>query len=168
MSWSVGINKPEKMYPLLKEKTIENIFFKKTLRTISSRQFDEWVRQYASIIEPQINCLECANCCKKLEPGIDLKELETLADKKQLTINQFKQQYIAFDGDTYYLNTKPCIFLNGNACGIYHQRPSACQEYPHLNKSDLKHRYTFWDNYTKCPIVFNIIEAIKAKMNFAQ
>lgn len=157
---------PEDMAPLLKRKAIENLFFRKHLRGFSSVAIDRHVHDLAREWEQQIDCLACANCCKKLEPGIEPEEAERLAAAKQMSIETFKETYVAYDGDAYYLRQKPCMFLEGCACSIYTERPAACAGYPHLDQSDMKHRRTFWENYHVCPIVFNVLESLKERLGF--
>ena len=100
-----------------------------------------------------VDCVKCANCCKKLEPGLE-----------EMTV--FKQKHIAFDGNAFYLKTKPCMFLNDCLCSIYTNRPAACSGYPHLNQTEMKYRKSFWENYSVCPIVFNVIERLKKDLEF--
>ena len=156
----------DQIAPLLKDKTIENIFFKKFLRDIPSATFDEKIHRLQHEVSAQIDCLKCANCCKKLEPGVEESEIEVLAKIRQQPAEDFKQQFIAYDGDALYLQTKPCMFLNECACTVYEQRPAACAGYPHLDQTDMKFRRSMWENYAVCPIVFNVLEAAKAELGF--
>lgn len=160
------IDTPEAMAPLLTEKNIENIFFKKFLRNQTSSSIDEFIHQSYPIVSAQINCLECANCCKKLEPGIEQTEISELAQLNHQLPEVFKQNHVAYDGDAYYLKAKPCLFLTDNMCSIYNNRPQSCSGYPHLDQKDMKFRRTFWENYAICPIVFNVIESLKVSLGF--
>lgn len=157
---------PSQIAPFLRDKTIENIFFKKFLRGVSSKEVDEHIHRLSETVSAQIDCLACANCCKKLEPGLEQSEIEVLATARQQEIETFKQQYVAYDGEALYLKTKPCMFLNECACTIYEDRPAACAGYPHLNQPDMKFRRTLWENYSICPIVFNVLEELKKELNF--
>lgn len=163
---SVRITTPELMAPLLANKQVENIFFKKHLRQFASAVIDEKVHRFYPQVSADIDCLACANCCKKLEPGLEHSEVERLAEAAKQSIEVFKQQFLAYDGDALYLQTKPCMFLNGCACTIYEQRPAACGAYPHLDQPDMKFRQTFWANYSICPIVFNVVEQLKQETGF--
>lgn len=160
------LSHPQQIKPLLAEKAIENIFFKKHLRQFSSAKIDLMIGELQDAITPQIDCMQCANCCKSLEPGLEQDEVEKLAQLKQMEIENFKQTFVAYDGEAHYLKAKPCLFLNDCACSIYNDRPKACQEYPHLLQKDMKYRKTFWENYSICPIVFNVIEELKKQTNF--
>jgi len=162
----VLVKTPSEMFPLLKQKSVENIFFKKYLRAVSSKTVDELVHNLNKKIEPQINCLKCANCCKKLEPGLENAEIEQLASSLNQDAVLFKRQHVAFDGNELFLKAKPCLFLTNCTCTIYEKRPMACAGFPHLNTADIKYRRSFWENYAVCPIVFNVMEALKNKLNF--
>lgn len=157
---------PDQIAPFLKDKSIENIFFKKFLRDVPSVKVDEKIHRLQQEVSAQIDCLKCANCCKKLEPGLEASEIEILANMRQLPVEDFKEQFVAYDGEALYLQTKPCMFLNDCSCSIYDQRPAACAGYPHLDQSDMKYRRSFWENYTVCPIVFNVMEELKAELGF--
>ena len=154
------------MRPLLAKKAVENIFFKKHLRQYSSTVVDELIHELNAEIAPKIDCLACANCCRNLEPGIEDNELEKLAELTGTTTELFKQLFVGFDGETLFLKTKPCAFLKEFACEIYTNRPGACKGFPHLDGKDMKYKRSLWTNYTICPIVFNVIEHLKMRLNF--
>jgi Fe-S-cluster containining protein len=160
------IQHPEEILPLLAQKNIENIFFKKHLRNFSSEEIDAHIHRLNTEVSAQIDCTTCANCCKKLEPGLEPNELETLALQKNMPPDVFKQQYVAFDGEAQFLKTKPCMFLADCKCSIYAVRPAACAGYPHLDGKDMKYKRSLWSNYGVCPIVFNVLEALKSELQF--
>lgn len=61
----------------------------------------------------------------------------------------------------------PCCFLNGNECKIYKNRPYDCESYPHLHKKRFIYRlFGIIDNLEICPIVYNVYEQLKIKLNF--
>jgi Fe-S-cluster containining protein len=152
--------------PVLKEKSVENIFFKKHLRTFSSSAVDAIVARLSDTISKQIDCTQCGNCCKHLEPGLEDTEIETLAGLKGMTAEDFHERYVRFDGQSQFLQTKPCMFLDGNLCTIYDSRPGACAAYPHLDQPHIKYKRSVWENYAICPIVFNVVEALKTELGF--
>lgn len=147
-------------------KAIENIFFKKHLRNFSSEKVDDLVHQLDKEISPQIDCTQCGNCCKKLEPELSSEEMVKLALVKNECPEQFKNKYVLHDGKSHFLKTKPCMFLKECKCTVYSSRPQACAGFPHLNLKDFKFRSTFWSNYSLCPIVYNVIESLKEKTGF--
>lgn len=157
---------PSQLQPLLAQKNVENIFFKKHLRNISSAEIDEKIHALNEEVSARVDCTQCANCCKRLEPGLEPNEIEVLAQQKQMPAELFKQAHVAFDGEALFLKTKPCMFLDECKCSIYTYRPAACAGYPHLDGKDMKYKRSLWSNYSTCPIVFNVIEALKSQLNF--
>ncbi len=160
------IQHPAEISPLLKEKNIENIFFKKYLRNYSSATVDANVHELNKSISTQIDCINCANCCKQLEPGLEQAEMEVLAAQQNMLPEDFKSRHVQFDGDTLFLKTKPCMFLHECKCTAYTIRPKACADYPHLNQKDMKYKRSLWENYGICPIVFNVVESLKERLGF--
>jgi Fe-S-cluster containining protein len=62
-----------------------------------------------------------------------------------------------------------CIFLNGNDCTIYEDRPDTCRNFPHLVRGSGSIESRMWqmiDRATYCPIVYNSLEAYKDIVNF--
>lgn len=161
------ITHPTHILPLLPQKNIENIFFKKHLRNIASSVVDEKIHALNKHISEHIDCTQCANCCKQFEPGLETHEIETLAEQKHMPSDLFKQQYVAFDGEAQFLKTKPCMFLHDCKCSIYSHRPAACAGFPHLNGKDMKYKRSLWNNYGVCPIVFNVVERLKLELGFS-
>jgi Fe-S-cluster containining protein len=111
-----------------------------------------------------IDCLECANCCKNISPIIkdsDIVRIAKFLKMKPADLTQ-KYMYLDNDGDYVYKQT-PCPFLlSDNYCSIYNVRPNACKEYPH---TDRKRFYQILDltskNATICPEVYYFIEELK-------
>jgi hypothetical protein len=77
------LKSPEDLVAIIPQKSIENIFFKKHLRNYSSATVDEKIHALNKQVSAQIDCTLCANCCKKLEPGLEYHEIENLAQKKE-------------------------------------------------------------------------------------
>lgn len=114
----------------------------------------------------EINCLQCANCCKTTSPIFYQKDIERIAKYLKLKPSEFIDKYLHIDEDKdYVLNVAPCPFLDAdNYCSVYEHRPTACREYPH---TDRKRFYQILDltlaNTAICPAVFKIIEKLKEK-----
>lgn len=87
----------------------------------------------------QIDCLDCANCCKTTSPIFIQTDIDRLAKNFRMKISQFIDEYLHRDeeGD-YVLNSSPCPFLGSdNKCLVYENRPKACREYPHTNRKNI-------------------------------
>jgi hypothetical protein len=62
-----------------------------------------------------------------------------------------------------------CVFLSGNECTVYDDRPASCRDFPHLIRGagSLESRmWAFIDRAVYCPIVFNTLEAWKVETEF--
>jgi Fe-S-cluster containining protein len=143
-----------------------NAKLKVRIKRIPARQLDEAVAAIAKDVIAAIDCTQCANCCKTLEPELAESEIERLAQHRQETRAAFEKKFLGYDShrEVHYL--KPvCTFLRDNRCTAYAERPDACREYPRL-LPDLKFRWKkTMQDYELCPIVFNTIELLRAKLD---
>lgn len=139
---------------------------KKLKRKLPVR-FDEIVRTFQEEIFTKINCLDCANCCKTLGPRISDKDIGKLSRHLKIKPSDFTHSYLRLDEDgDYVFKTMPCPFLRqDNFCSIYDDRPSACKDYPHL---DRKRIYQVLDlslkNSFVCPVVLEVFERMRKEV----
>ena len=64
------------------------------------------------------------------------------------------------------MNKIPCHFLHENKCTVYEARPTECREFPGLHKPGfIKRSFATFMHYGRCPIIFNVIEALKKELN---
>lgn len=139
---------------------------KKLKRKLPVR-FDEIVRTFQEEIFTKINCLDCANCCKTLGPRISDKDIGKLSRHLKIKPSDFTHSYLRLDEDgDYVFKTMPCPFLRqDNFCCIYDDRPSACKDYPHL---DRKRIYQVLDlslkNSFVCPVVLEVFERMRKEV----
>ena len=117
--------------------------FKKVIKDLSKspkKEFDQMINQAHEKVFSEMNCLECANCCKTTSPIIKETDIKRISKFLNLSSNQFKDQYLLKDEDSdWVFNRTPCVFLNesDNSCSIYHVRPEACQDYPHTARKNM-------------------------------
>ncbi|MCS6991326.1 MAG: YkgJ family cysteine cluster protein [Chitinophagales bacterium] len=160
------------LLPLLaKKRTEENLQFFRYLQRIPATKLDELAMPVASRNIEAIDCTQCANCCKTLEPGLHEHEIAVLAKHSGMDSQTFQAQHIHREADTgiWFLRPMPCLFLRQNRCTIYEVRPECCRDYPHLLRQGLKFRLrSVLRNYTICPIVFNTLEELKMVTGFFQ
>lgn len=151
---------------IAKEKEDENWDFRKFLKgylDMEVEELDSIVHKLHKKISAEIDCTACGNCCREIQVGVGKKDVEKLSKSLGVTSDQFISKYVekTEDGDIV-IKQVPCPFLRGNKCSHYDSRPEACASYPHLHKKDFVFRlFGVLDNYSVCPIVFNVYEALK-------
>ena len=110
----------------------------------------------------KIDCLDCANCCKKMSPTYKKSDVKRIAKHLGMTFQQYYDKYLEREeGSKDYLNKSlPCQFLQkDNKCGIYRIRPLDCRGFPHTQYRDFKLYIsgTHIQNIEYCPITMNVV-----------
>ena len=134
------------------------------LKKSRPRDLDDRFHELHEEVFQEIDCLECANCCKTTSPIFIPADIDRIAKGLRMKSVDFIEQYLRVDeeGD-YVLKTAPCPFLgDDNKCFVYEDRPRACREYPH---TDRKRMYQIMDltlkNTLVCPAVGRIVQKLK-------
>jgi Fe-S-cluster containining protein len=153
---------------IAQEKQHENDAFAIYLKHQSSIEIDTLVAELNTVIEPKIDCTQCGNCCKTLMIQVEEEEIKVLTKNLKISTNKFKKKYIEQGGSNrMIMNTIPCHFLSENKCSVYEHRFSSCREFPALHISGFTSRiFTTFMHYDRCPIIFNVIEALKQQSAF--
>lgn len=115
----------------------------------------------------EIDCLQCANCCKTTPALVSNEDINRIAKHLQISPKDFMIKYVTKDddGDTV-LNKTPCTFLgNENKCSIYAVRPFACKDYPHTNRKKMQQILGLTVKNTEiCPAVVRILNNIEESL----
>ena len=150
-----------------KEEQKSNKKFFSKLKARPPKDLDEQFHDLHDEVFQEIDCLECANCCKTTSPIFRDKDIDRIAQHLGMRPAQLVDQYLHLDeeGD-YVLNIAPCPFLDEqNYCDIYEYRPRACREYPH---TDRKNFHQILDltlkNTSICPAAFEIVQRLKKEL----
>jgi len=146
----------------------KNYRFRSFLKTKDPEKIDRIVHQLNEEYSAKIDCTQCGNCCSEISPLVDVDDVEKLSTSVGMSLAEFKKKYTKKDEDgDLCLNQIPCSFLKDKKCTLYQMRPKECISYPHLYKSDFTSRLLgVIHNYSICPIVFNVYEELKIRMNF--
>lgn len=142
----------------------ENQKFFQGINKKKMRMLDEKVHQLHEQIFEEIDCLECANCCRSLGPRITDKDIERMAKSLKKKVAVFIDEYLQIDEDgDYVFQSMPCPFLlPDNYCMIYEARPKACREYPHTDRAKfLQISKLTIKNSETCPAVYEILERLR-------
>lgn len=142
----------------------ENRQMAKRLKKRKPKKLDDVVHQLHEKVFSEVNCLDCANCCKTTSPGMHNRDVDRLAKHLRVKSSALIEQYMELDSEgEYVFRSAPCPFLGAdNYCSVYEARPLACREYPHTNR---KRFYQVIDlslkNTEICPAVVRIFDQMK-------
>lgn len=139
-----------------------NRFFKK-LEKHPPKDLDAQFHQAHDDAFEEIDCLDCANCCKTTSPIFYDKDVERMASHFKMKASEFFDTYLKIDEDgDQVLKSSPCPFLmEDNKCMAYESRPRACREYPHTNRKRMHQILDLTAKNTRvCPAVASIVEQL--------
>ncbi len=132
---------------------------KSRLKKIKPKELDHKFEELHGEVFEELDCLDCANCCKTTSPIFLQTDIDRLAKVFKMKSSGFIDSYLHRDeeGD-YVLNSAPCVFLgDDNKCLVYEDRPKACREYPHTNRKKMHGILELTlKNTLVCPAVFKI------------
>ena len=129
---------------------------------------------YKKIIEKskevweEIDCLSCANCCKKMTPTFTNTDIKRISNHLNMSVSDFKNKWLFYDKtDKDWQNKKqPCQFLNlsDNKCSIYDVRPADCSGFPHFTKKQPElYMHVHQQNVEYCPATYKLVEKMLNK-----
>ncbi|MEO6221014.1 MAG: YkgJ family cysteine cluster protein [Ginsengibacter sp.] len=118
----------------------------------------------------QVNCLNCANCCKVMSPTYTFQDIKRISAHLGMRPKNFKEKWLYLDKrENDWMNkSRPCQFLdlNTNMCSIYEVRPADCAGFPHLTKRPLPDfMHVHKQNIEYCPATMLYIEKLKASLD---
>lgn len=158
----------EQLPQMAKEKHAENKKFFGKLKKRPPKNLDYLMQELHHEEFERTDCLECANCCKTTGPLFTKADIERISKFFRQKPQAFIDDYLRIDEENdYVLQSLPCPFLGAdNYCSIYDVRPKACREFPHTDRKKFQQISNFTlKNVAICPAAFNIVEAMKAKIN---
>lgn len=135
----------------------------KRMRLMKPQDLDKKVNALHHEAFEQLDCLECANCCKGLGPRLTQPDIERLSAYLKMKTAVFTDTYLRIDEDQdYVFKSMPCPFIMpDNYCMVYSSRPRACRAYPHTDQKNIRSILsTCLHNTETCPAVFSIFEQL--------
>jgi hypothetical protein len=143
-----------------------NIMWERENRT--DAELDALVDEIAAEIIPQIDCTACANCCRALTVGLTPEDIPPLANALRLPPDQVIASYVAGEqnGEWGIFRCSPCPLLDGKRCSVYAHRPQSCRDYPAFTPDFRWLLDEILSGVGKCPIIFEVIEALKVRLNW--
>lgn len=152
------------------KKRPENERFRRHLKTHDHS--DRILRRIAEGIQEQIDCTQCANCCRVATAKISERDVQRLARYLRIKPAEFIAQYTSESDEEGVILRRTeagCVFLEGTSCTVYEARPDTCDRFPHLVRgagSIASRMWQFIDRACYCPIVYNALEAFKEETGF--
>ena len=147
-----------------KKREQENKKFLARLKKKDPRKVDAVFHAVHADVFAEVDCLQCANCCKTTSPIFYENDIERIAKALRMKPGDFVEKYLRVDEDRdYVLKSSPCPFLDTeNYCSIYADRPKACREYPHTDRKKMVQVTDLTlKNTLVCPAVFEMVERLK-------
>jgi Fe-S-cluster containining protein len=152
---------------MAKNKATENRKFLQSLKKKNPRKVDDAFHELHEEVFEEVNCLDCANCCKTTSPIFYQTDIERVARSLRMKPGDFIEKYLHIDEDKdYVLKSSPCPFLDKeNYCSVYEDRPKACREYPHTDRKKMVQIMDLtYKNTLVCPAALEIVERIKKQI----
>lgn len=152
---------------LASEKELEHEALRAHLREFGP-DIDEIVIGLNKTVSAKIDCTLCGNCCRSLIIHVLPDEAERLAKRLEKSTEEIYTSYLEKGhGGEAVISRIPCHFLDGDKCSIYEDRFEDCRSFPHLDKPGFSRRiFSTLQYYGRCPIVFNVVEALKTRTGF--
>jgi Fe-S-cluster containining protein len=130
---------------------------------LSSKEADNLFNELHQKEFEKIDCLQCAKCCRDLGPLLTDRDIQKLSQFLKIKPSAFTEKYLRIDEDgDYVFKSMPCPFIgNDNYCAVYESRPTACRDYPHTDRKNIKGILDICiKNAAICPAVENILAEI--------
>jgi len=144
----------EELKQLVNEKSEENKSFRIFLESQDPQKVDKIVQRLDREINPKIDCVECGYCCHNLRPVATDEELLKYVEPERLEELRYAEGIV-------------CKNLDGNFCTIYKDRHFECRAFPYLDRDNfIKRIIGVMNNYEICPIVYNVVEALKVELEW--
>jgi uncharacterized protein len=147
-----------------KKLTLSRKSFRRFLNKMEKTPADGIDKMTAAIdkeVWQEVDCLTCANCCKKMTPTFTPKDLKRVSAHFGETVEEFKTKWLKKERNGDWVNTtQPCQFLNltDNKCSIYAVRPDDCAGFPHLKKKKFDdYAHVHKQNIDYCPATFKMV-----------
>ncbi len=140
------------------------------LENTKPRGIDRLTPAVSAEVWAEVDCLTCANCCKKMTPTFTKKDITRIAAHLDMSEAAFREKWLVYDKkDKDWLNVqRPCQFLDlkTNMCSIYEVRPADCAGFPHLTKKRMvDYAHVHKQNIEYCPATYKMVEKMKALLD---
>jgi len=145
------------------------IKYLKRVEKLKPAGLDDLAEQLNAEVWQEVDCLTCANCCKKMTPTFTPKDIRRISKHLNMRPKDFKERWLRQEkNDTDWINkNQPCQFLDitTNMCSIYEVRPDDCARFPHLTKKKMiDYIHVHQQNIAYCPATYKMVEKMMEKI----
>lgn len=157
----------EKYRQLALQKQGEHRKFLDSLKKKPPKNLDKIVKELHGEVFQEIDCTQCANCCKDLGPDLTEADITRMAKLFRMKLSTFESTYLRVDedGDKVF-QSMPCPFLGpDNLCDVYDARPKACAAFPHTDRKRFYQiNHLTLKNMLICPAAYLFVERLKERV----
>ncbi|HFI0934328.1 TPA: YkgJ family cysteine cluster protein [Streptococcus suis] len=157
----------EKYRQLALQKQGEHRKFLDSLKKKPPKNLDKIVKELHGEVFQEIDCTQCANCCKDLGPDLTEADITRMAKLFRMKLSTFESTYLRVDedGDKVF-QSMPCPFLGpDNLCDVYDARPKACAAFPHTDRKRFYQiNHLTLKNTLICPAAYLFVERLKERV----
>lgn len=158
----------EKYKQLALQKQKEHRLFLAKLKQKPPKNLDKLVQEIHREVFEEIDCLDCANCCRTLGPDFTEADITRIAKHFRMKLPVFEELYLQVDedGDKVF-KSMPCPFLgDDNLCSIYDVRPKACAAFPHTDRKKIYQiNHLTLKNTVICPAAYLFVEKLQERLS---
>jgi Fe-S-cluster containining protein len=153
----------------------QNLKFRSFLKNrADDDELDEQFLQLHRELFTDYDCCKCNNCCKAYPITLGRGEATAIAEFLGQPVEAFIAEYLTENADAdedegeYAFKSVPCVFLDENGqCRIQSCKPGVCKGYPYTDQPDrLSSMLSIIGSAEECPVVFEILERLKAMYRF--
>lgn len=133
---------------------------------------DRYVADAGERTWQEVDCLQCANCCKVMTPTFTPEDITRIAKHLQISEQDMHHRWLTVDEDNGDVVNKiqPCQFLDlkTNMCSIYEVRPADCAGFPHFNKKPFDdYNHVHEQNIQYCPATLVFVTQLQSQIEKA-
>jgi Fe-S-cluster containining protein len=143
------------------------IFFLKKFDKLTIPGLDKQVVEIDKTVWNDMNCMECANCCKTMTPTYKAADVKRISKHLGMSPQEFKDRWLKQERKTkdWVNKSVPCQFLVDNKCSIYEVRPKDCSGFPHHTKKNFDlYNDMYIQNLGSCPATFMLVERLQERI----
>ena len=138
-----------------------------TLKKVRAKTLDREFNMLHDRAFEEIDCLQCGNCCRHMQPIFQQKDIAKMAKRFHCRPIVWEKEYLEVDEDNdRIMKSAPCPFIaEDNYCIYYEDKPKYCRDYPYTDKTRLRNylRETM-ENTKICPAVYLIVKWLKESL----